>query len=104
MIHIVTWNDDDFPTYDWTDFIKMFLKMYPPTRHCLWEVLFKSMCLLMLLAVSTATKRMLCSGSSSSDPRLAMIEYYKIKVENDSVEHCFQFQQEKLRARQICMG
>jgi hypothetical protein len=33
-----------------------------------------------------------------------MIEYYKIKVENDSVEHCFQFQQEKLRARQICMG
>jgi len=57
---------------------------------------------LSLLAASTATKRMLRSGSSSSDPRVAISEYYKMKVENESIKQkCdFELQQEKLKLEQ----
>jgi hypothetical protein len=41
---------------------------------------------LSVLAASTATKRMLRSGSSSSNPRVATSQNYKKKAENDSIQ------------------
>jgi len=57
---------------------------------------------LSVLAASTATKRMLRSTSSSSDPRVAMSEYYKMKAENDSIQQKreLELQKEKLKLEQ----
>jgi len=55
--------------------------------HCVIDVDFtpQQSNHLCLLAASTATKRLLWSSSSSSDPRVGMSEFYKMKVENDSI-------------------
>jgi hypothetical protein len=57
---------------------------------------------LSVLAASTATKRMLWSASSSSDPRVAMSEYYKMKMENDAIQQKYELelQKEKLKLEQ----
>jgi len=57
---------------------------------------------LSVLAASTATKRMLRSPSSSSDPRVAMSDYYKMKAENDSIQQKreLELQKEKLKLEQ----
>ncbi len=63
---------------------------------------------LSVLAVLTATRSMLQSISSGSDPYLTMSECYLMKVENDSIPQKldFQLKQEKLKLEQsnFCKG